>query len=339
MSDINNPYLCIPKYITETNDFFLSWSLITKNNIKYDNFISYYDFTINEFIIKSNNTLDDMRFKASIKLDDNTQQNSSFTINNIYYDNIDSGIKKLTSFTYQESKKNNSDILNYTWYEVHQNITIKLIPNIDCSIKPDPEPTDDKSMKCNPKCSQILDITSGKRCDSTLISDKSSYLGTINWSIISNNGRQYDGFSIKYEKTNESGIVYLDVNNDIDKNFKMSLGCIKFNGIVSFKVNSINDTMKLGIKEDYAFEFIDKDNSYSYTKDNNIKIIPTSCINNNIPYPPYPPQSSFKPSSSTRSLKTTYSIKTLFFIIGILFLITGLILFFYKKKFFKLKSR
>jgi len=332
MPDINNPYSCSQKYITESNDFFLSWSLITQKNIKYDNFISYYDFGKNQYIIKSNNTTSNILFEASINLDEKTL-NSSFTIDKISYDNIiDSGIKTGMNFKYQENKNNS----NITWYEV-ENTNIKLIPDNDCPIEIKPEPTPDQSMKCNPKCSQILDTSSGKRCDPTLISDKSSYLGTIKWSIISNNGKQYDGFTIKYEKTDESGIVYLDVNNDKDKNFKMSLGCINFYGVVSFKVNSINDSMKLGIKEDYAFEFIDKDNSYSYTKDNNIKIIPTSCINN-IPYPyPYQPQTSFNPSSSTHSSKNAYSIKTLFFIIGILFLITGLILFFYKKKFFKMK--
>jgi len=212
---------------------FLSWSLITNKNIKYDNFISYFTFsspTDFQYFIKSNNPYGfdtETLFVVSIKLDDNTL-NSSFTIDTIYDNNIiDSGITKGMHFI----TKNDSNNINITWYEV-ENTNIKLIPDIDCPIQINPKPISDDSMTCNLKCSQILYSSSGKRCDPRLISDKSSYLGTKNWSIISNNGKQYDGFTIKYDKTDDNGIVYLDVNNDKDKNFKMSLGCFKINGVV-----------------------------------------------------------------------------------------------------------
>jgi hypothetical protein len=35
--------MCKPKYINDSFDIFLTWSLITDSNIKYDNFTTYTD--------------------------------------------------------------------------------------------------------------------------------------------------------------------------------------------------------------------------------------------------------------------------------------------------------
>jgi hypothetical protein len=282
---IADSYMCKPKYINDSFDIFLTWSLITNSNIKYDNFTTYRDSNGNNTAGIISITYN--QFQASINVIDKY----SFDINIIKYDNIDSGIKPGMTFKYKENKKNNSDIFNYTWYEV-ENTNIKLIANIDCPIKPIPQPIEDKSMKCNPKCSQILESSPiDKRCDLTLISDKSSYEGTINWSITSNEGKKYDGFTIKYEKDT------FNFYNNNDKNFKMSLnyGIMASNipddivilpgyrpGDIFYTCVFIKDTMNLGIKISDSF-ILDLENNYVCLRGNinlpNIKIFPTKCYN------------------------------------------------------------
>ena len=355
----SNPYSCTPKYVNEQRDILLNWSLITASNIKYDNFVTYNKDYRNVGGIRSMNVSgnglpgDHYLFNAYIESIEVEGKPDNFQITQIIEDNIEktsgkpSGITVGMIFKYNVDYSPNPDRWNFTWYEV-DGTSIKLIPNIDCPTEPNPKPIPDQSMTSNPKCSQILDTSSGKRSDLTLISDRSSYNGIKNWSIISCDGKKYDGFTINFIFDNNNGYLYRFYNNK-DPNFEMYLIFINMSignnppdladpiqpGDVPYHVVIIKDTMNLGIQKDDWFFFESDYNYYSCQRGlsylPNIKIFPTSCTQY-IPVPSTP-----YPSPTTLSPIKTSTKKNIYFIIGILFLITGFILFYYINQKTKIK--
>jgi hypothetical protein len=362
----SDPYICTPKYVNEQIDILLKWSLITASNIKYDNFVTYNKEYKTVGGIRSMNVVgtglpgNHYLFNAYIESIPPVEEGKpdNFKITQIIEDNIEktsgkpSGITVGMIFKYNEDYSPNPDRWNFTWYEGYNvdgsSTNIKLIPNIDCPTEPTSKPIPDLSMTSNPKCSQILDTSSGKRSDLTLISDRSSYNGVNNWSITSYDGKKYDGFTINFIFDSYNGYVYRFYNNK-DPNFEMYLTFINVSignnpqdpedpiqpGDVIYNVAVIKDTMNLGIKKDDWFFFNSDYNYYSCFRGlsylPNIKIFPTSCTQY-IPAPSTP-----YPSPTTPPPIKTSTKKNIFFIIGILFLITGFILFYYINKKTKIK--
>ena len=273
---MSNPYSCTPKYLKEINDPYLTWSLISSSNIQYDNFYTYFDTSIGTYCIKSNTN---NQFKAPIIfLDDGT---NNFKINSIDYDKIQSGIKNGMTFIYKEGYTPNPDTWTYTWYEV-ENTSIKIIPNIDCPIKPTPTPTPDMSMLCNPKCSQLLPQPYNRWCEPTLFFDKNY---KEKWSIITQEGKLYSDLDIRYDYDNN--YYFVELSSKEDESFQVNLHMQNLQGEISFGVISIVDTdqIKTGILVGDGFLYDIDTGSYQCIRyiDNKltyvgIKILPTVCL-------------------------------------------------------------
>ena len=276
---MSDPYACTPKYLKEINDPYLTWSLISSSNIQYDNFYTYFDTDTGPngtYYIKSNTY---NQFKAPITfLDDGT---SNFKINSIDYDNIQSGITLGMTFIYKEDHTPNPDTWNYIWYESQENSTIKIIPNIDCPIKPTPEPTLDPSMLCNPKCSQLLPQPYNRWCAPTLFFDKNY---KEKWSIITQEGKVYSDLDIRYDYNRG---YFVELSSNKDQSFQVNLLMQNLQGEISFGVISVVDTdqIKTGILVGDGFLYDIGTGSYQCIRyiDNKIvyvgiKILPNVCL-------------------------------------------------------------
>ena len=275
---------CTPKYLKEINDPYLTWSLISSSNIQYDNFYTY--FNTNEgpngtYYIKSNTF---NQFKAPIIfLNDGTP---NFKINSIDYDKINSGITNGMTFIYKDDHTPNPDKWTYTWYESDTNSTIKIIPNINCPTKPTPTPKPDKSMTCQPKCSQQLPQPYSGFCDPTLFFDK-NYTGK--WSIITQEGKVYSNFDLQYSLDRGVNFVSLyDPNDTTPSGFQLTLQMIDLNGDISYYyVLSMTepDNIKTGIQVGDGFYYDILTGSYKCERyingkvtQINIKVLPSTCL-------------------------------------------------------------